>query len=518
MTEGLIVENRGRVLQVTLATGDGRNEMTDAMLVALTKLFQEPTTGTVAIVINSAGADFCAGRAPSLPPPVPEGADMREVLMKHVAAPILALYDAIHRANVPVACFVNGLASGMGCAIVAACDYAVAASDSRYDAPELDKQFAPGLLMSALSQRIHPKAVARLVLSMRTVDAATALSMGLVGEVVAANTLDSVRQEFVALMNSRAPLALIGIKRYLREAGDLQRDARAALAAEVTAESVASRSSPFKPVAPPNTIAHAVIGAEEIAYVDIGDGPPLVLLHSLGTSNQMWQAVLPQLASQYRVIALDARGHGASTNRGGYRPDEVARDVVALADRLGLRRFAVLGISMGGLTAVRVAASLGRRVAALVLSSTYASVAGPQAELRIANAERTLERMPMAGFARTYVEQTLSRDTSYEAREAIAGQIATMSRTDYLDTLKAIGRDDVSPFLSAIESPCLVLTAEFDLSVPKAVSHRLAEGIHGAIETGINGAGHLACVDAPQAYAAAVTTYLESVGDSSWNS
>jgi pimeloyl-ACP methyl ester carboxylesterase len=228
--------------------------------------------------------------------------------------------------------------------------------------------------------------------------------------------------------------------------------------------------------------------------------------------------VIAKLALHHRIIALDARGHGGSSNHAGYVPEAVAEDVIAVVERLGLDRFSLLGISMGGLTAVRVAAAMGSRVRALVLSSTYASVAGAAAEQRIGNVERMLERMPMAAFARAYAEQTLAPTTPYDARDALAEQIATVSKSDYLATLRAIARDDVTSLLDRIESRCLVLNAEFDLSVPRAVSQKLVDGIRGAVSAEVPGARHLACIDAPERYAAIVNTFLASTEEITWNS
>lgn len=514
MTKELIVASHGQVLQIGIAAADGKNEITDAMLAELTALFQEPLGGIAAIVLHADGANFCGGRAAALPSPPSEGVDPRT---QPVAA-ILGLYDAIQQCALPVTCFVNGLASGLGCALVAACDHAVAASNSRFDAPELEKQFTPGLLMSALSRRIHAKAIARLVLTMRPIDAPTALSVGLISEIVEPEDLDDARQAFISLMNGRSPLALAGIKRFLRESPELSHVECSALAAAVTSQTVAARALPFVSPPLPTAIQRMAIGNEEIAFVDEGSGPPLILLHSLGTSRELWRTVLPQLVARHRVIAIDARGHGGSTNRGGYQPEAVARDVIEVAERLRLERFGVIGISMGGLTAVRVAAHLGSRVAALVLSSSYASVAGALAEQRVATVERMLERVSMTVFGRIYVEQTLERDTPFAVREAIACQIAVIEKTHYLETLRAICSDDVSPFLSQIEAPCLVLNAEIDPSVPNALSQRLIEGIHGAVLAVVPRSRHLACVDAPDAYVSIVSAFLAKFGDVTWNS
>jgi pimeloyl-ACP methyl ester carboxylesterase len=200
------------------------------------------------------------------------------------------------------------------------------------------------------------------------------------------------------------------------------------------------------------------------------------------------------------VIAIDARGHGESTKHSAWNADAVADDVVTVAEAAGLDRFGLVGISMGGLTAVRVAAKSGQRVAAMVLSSAYAGVSGPAVEKRLAATEAMLKKLPMHLFARMYVEQTLHRNTAYAKRERLAQQIAAMSSTDYLEILRAICADDVSGLLNDIQVPTLVLNAELDGSVPTAVSAKLTEGIQGAAQQTLPATAHLACLDTPDAY------------------
>src|SRR5512138_732610 len=81
------------------------------------------------------------------------------------------------------------------------------------------------------------------------------------------------------------------------------------------------------------------------------DAPPIVLSNSLGTTLAMWEPQMPTLASRFRVVRYDQRGHGASTNAAGdYQVDTLGRDVVAILDTLQIRRASFCGISMGGAT------------------------------------------------------------------------------------------------------------------------------------------------------------------------
>ncbi|EEA03082.1 alpha/beta hydrolase fold [Burkholderia sp. H160] len=513
MDENLLLKMKGNVLHIALNSADGRNEVDDAMMQALTRAIGDPSESTVAIVLSGVGENFCAGRAASPPPALPPAADPRPAIKVHSAAPILALYEAIRSSAVPVACFVRGLASGLGCALVAASDYAVADARSQFEANELEKQFAPALLMSALFKRVHVKAISRLVLTGRPIDATTALEFGLIGEIVAPWELDKALDDFIAFMNSRAPQALRGIKTFLRESGELHSSKLAALAADVLADSIASRLAAPAPFVPSHDKRFLTVAGERIAYIDVGKGPAVVLLHSLGTSSALWEDVLPTLTAKHRVIAIDARGHGDSTKHSAWNADDVANDVVAVADAVGLGRFGLVGISMGGLTAIRVAAKLGQRVAVMVLSSAYAGVSGPAVEKRLAAAEGMLKKLPLHLFARMYAEHTLHRDTAYAKREKLAQQIASMSQRDYLEISRAVCTDDVSGLLHDIDVPTLVLNAELDGSVPKAISAKLTQAIQGATEQTLHAAAHLACVDTPDAYAEALVNLFEKYTD-----
>ena len=86
-------------------------------------------------------------------------------------------------------------------------------------------------------------------------------------------------------------------------------------------------------------------------------GPTLVLSNSLGSTHRMWDAQLDALNARFRVVRYDVRGHGASpVPAGPYAIDDLADDLVGLLDRLGVERAHLVGLSLGGMTAMRVAA------------------------------------------------------------------------------------------------------------------------------------------------------------------
>ena len=116
--------------------------------------------------------------------------------------------------------------------------------------------------------------------------------------------------------------------------------------------------------------------------VDVrGKGPTLVCLHGFGGAKEDFGDYLDDLASSWQVVAPDLRGHGDSDRPGdpeAYTLERIALDVEAVADAVGASRFALLGHSMGGMVARRVALREPQRVHGLVLMST---AAGPPAGL-----------------------------------------------------------------------------------------------------------------------------------------
>lgn len=106
----------------------------------------------------------------------------------------------------------------------------------------------------------------------------------------------------------------------------------------------------------------------DLYYETIGDGDPLVLLHSGTQTARMFDPFVEQFAAHYRLIIPDLRGHGHSTNPAGeWSTRQFARDIFALLDHLGVERFRAIGASVGAMTLLHMATQQPRRVEAMVV-------------------------------------------------------------------------------------------------------------------------------------------------------
>jgi enoyl-CoA hydratase len=170
-------------------------------------------TDAKVIVLRSAGADFCRGRAPGATPP-PTAMKMRA----NVCEPILDVYDALAGIRQPVVARVQGAALGFGAAMAGACDLTIAANNARFQLPEMQRDLPPTLAISALMARVPRKALTHLVYSMEEVDAATALQLGIVSQVVPLADLDGALAKLLATMTARSPEALVAVKDFFRAA------------------------------------------------------------------------------------------------------------------------------------------------------------------------------------------------------------------------------------------------------------------------------------------------------------
>lgn len=108
----------------------------------------------------------------------------------------------------------------------------------------------------------------------------------------------------------------------------------------------------------------------EMYYEEYGVGKPLVLLHGFGGSGQNWHPFISKLSERYRLIVVDLRGHGHSTNpENKFTHREAANDLFLLLENLGIGRFSAMGISSGGMTLLHMATSQPERIESMVLIS-----------------------------------------------------------------------------------------------------------------------------------------------------
>ena len=254
------------------------------------------------------------------------------------------------------------------------------------------------------------------------------------------------------------------------------------------------------------------VNGEDVAVWEEGTcrNPTVFLLHSLGTSAELWSPQMATLAGSHHLVAMDCRGHGKSTNRKGFSIEGCAEDAVAVLRLLGVGSAHIVGISMGGLIAAEMVGGDNRGIVcrSLTLACSYRHMFGPASGARVAHTQALLAVTPMADFAVSYLKDTLSVPVDQSLYEALQKAIGAMTPADYLQTLRCIlSHDATRALLGASAVPTLVLSGQLDKRVTAEATSMLLEAVPHARSEVLSNAGHLANVEAPAEFSAALRSF-----------
>lgn len=239
-----------------------------------------------------------------------------------------------------------------------------------------------------------------------------------------------------------------------------------------------------------------------IYYEERGAGPAVLLSHGYGASARMWEGQMEALADRYRVIAWDMRGHDRSDSPDNpvlYSHRAAVADMAAVLDACGVRRAVIGGLSLGGFISLLFNLAYPERVIALMLFDCGPGYRkdGPReewnrmAELRA----RELETQGLAAVSAS-AEVAIARHRSAQGlANAARGMLAQRDAA-------------VIESLPSIRVPVLVLAGADDAPFLASTDYMAAK-ITGAQKVIIEGAGHASNIDRPQAFSAAVRSFLD---------
>jgi 3-oxoadipate enol-lactonase len=245
--------------------------------------------------------------------------------------------------------------------------------------------------------------------------------------------------------------------------------------------------------------------------VDGPEGAPALLLsNSLSSDLSMWDAQVPQWAKTFRVVRYDGRGHGQSVvSRGPYTIAQLGRDAVALLDALGIRRAHFCGLSMGGMVGMWLLTHAPERLDRAVLANTSPHMGPPD----LWNGRIALAR---EGGMEATVEPTVTRwfPAAFHARapqaiERMRAMIRRVPLEGYIGCCEAIRDMDQREAIRAIRNPVLVIVGARDPATTPEVGRAIQAAIPGAAVVELD-AAHISCVEQPEAFTAAVESFLRA--------
>jgi pimeloyl-ACP methyl ester carboxylesterase len=252
-----------------------------------------------------------------------------------------------------------------------------------------------------------------------------------------------------------------------------------------------------------------------LPFDEAGEGPAVVLLHAGVAERSMWAEHLPALAaSGHRAIAVDLPGFGAAPEGATAPWIEVLRTM----SELGIDRAVLVGNSLGGAVALRVAHAAPERVRALMLISAPPPGFEPSEQLR--EAWRAEEEAYERGDIDGAVAAVVAAWTLPDAPEALREHIAAAQRRVYEHAAAAgayeeppdpLGEDPSA--LTRLAMPVLALAGEWDMPDFREGAVALAQTLPNAHDVLIAGAGHLAPLETPEVFRALMLESLSELDD-----
>ena len=241
--------------------------------------------------------------------------------------------------------------------------------------------------------------------------------------------------------------------------------------------------------------------------------PWLVLSHSLACSTRMWDEQIAAFKDRYRILAYDTRGHGSSqAPAGAYTLEQLADDLKALLDRLGISRAHYCGLSMGGMIGQTYALKYPGTFSTLVLADTTSRMpaeALPAWQDRIRTAEtKGMQPLVEPTLARWFTEPY--RKAQPQIMQRIGNLIGSTPVAGYVGCCHAIPKIDLAARLKDIRTPILIIVGEDDPGTPVAMSKEIHENAPGSKLVVLPKAAHLSNIEQSAAFNRALDEFLKA--------
>lgn len=234
----------------------------------------------------------------------------------------------------------------------------------------------------------------------------------------------------------------------------------------------------------------------------------LVLGSSLGTSSNMWNNIIEDLAQKFFVVTFDTRGHGQSQQLGLQESsvEQYAEDVIEIMDFLNIKSFSYAGLSLGGAIGQMLAIKYPTRVERLILCCTAAKFGEPEFWYNRANQvlDQGLNSILEATKSRWYTPGTTE---SNAFAQSLLDELLTFDPVGYANTCKAVAKFDVRAQLNKIQCPTLAIAGTEDLSTPVSVMQDLVSHIPNAELIAVSDAAHIGNVEKPEEFKNAILNF-----------
>lgn len=252
-----------------------------------------------------------------------------------------------------------------------------------------------------------------------------------------------------------------------------------------------------------------MIGKATMAYQDEGNGHPILMGHSYLWDANMWQPQIAHLKECFRCIAPDLWSHGHSDPlpQLSYTLETLANDYWQFAQKLSLQRFAVVGLSVGGMWATHMALNHPEAVSALVIMDSFVGLEPEISQKTYLSMMNELENDQQftPAFADRVAPYFFAKETAKEQPQLVKNFIQSLlsARKDHLPGKVSLGRAiftraSLLERLAELKIPTLIVVGEEDLPRPPQEAKEMAKRIKGAQLEIIPKAGHICTLEQPE--------------------
>ncbi len=253
------------------------------------------------------------------------------------------------------------------------------------------------------------------------------------------------------------------------------------------------------------------MAAVEVAYEVTGEGPPLYLVHGIGSRKTIWAGIVPHLEDRFTCVTFDLRGHGDSpVPPPPYTLDDLVEDLEALRARLGHEQIHVAGHSLGGMIGPAYARAHPERALTVGLLSTAAGrTEDDRAKLKAVG--RAMEEKGIGSVLGTLVQRwytdafIAARPEAVEARKA---QVTGTPAEVFLSVFWVYATTEMGPWLGELACPCLVLTGALDAACSPRHGRFMADALADAELVVLDGLKHSVLVEGPERVAPHLREFL----------
>jgi 3-oxoadipate enol-lactonase len=258
----------------------------------------------------------------------------------------------------------------------------------------------------------------------------------------------------------------------------------------------------------------ATINGLEIHHEVEGNGPPIVFVHGLGATSNIWHAQRVTLSKYFKVIVYDRSGAGRSQQADkGYSIDAWADELAGLLDHLAIRSAVVVGHSLGSMVAQRFAGKYAARTRALVLAGGEAEL-GPEAKKGLTERAQTIHARGLIGVVGSWLTGVLSAATR-EANPALAGLLREMflsyDAKTYAQHALALRDGSVRADHKNIACPTLLTVGDQDPVTPLSWQQEIAAAIVNSRIRTIPYTGHMTMLEAPAVFNTVLLDFLTTL-------